>query len=246
MSSENDLGFWSMASHGASFLNVKTGFSDVVLEYVYQKYLAGHVLRDATGKSKQFEREDLYMAVAFLKQYPRQGCFDNLAPHHKPRSDRYVRWIVWHTVAFLADNMVEITVDHFDHPGNHVPHFPEHVVGGVDTFPVFALGGPHRNQPKYKANVFKFQAYVSHLGFIGFLSGPHPGAFSDTTLARHYHPRGQRTYLADLAYVSVPFCLPPHKGDQTAEEEEFTRVHQWYRARTEHCFAKLHAFSIVD
>ena len=45
--------------------------------------------------------------------------------------------------------------------------------------------------------VVKFQAYVSHLGLFGFV-----------TLARCYHPKPGRTYLADSAYISVPECLP--------------------------------------
>ena len=35
---------------GASFLNVKTGFSNEVAEYVYEKYRAGRAFTDVIGK----------------------------------------------------------------------------------------------------------------------------------------------------------------------------------------------------
>ena len=111
------------------------------------------------------------------------------------------------TAPLCAHVLVSISELHFDHPKNHVPHFPRYVIGGVDTFPVLCKAARHRYQPKYKAYVVKFQAYVSHLGLFGFVSGPHPGACSDATLARRYHPTPGHTYLA-VVQIETRRCLP--------------------------------------
>ena len=75
--------------------------------------------------------------------------------------------------------------------------------------------GAKRYQPKYKANVAKFNCIVSNQGYIAFISGPHPGAMSDTTLARLYRPvlKNNDTLLGDKAYESIPNVLPPIKGE---------------------------------
>ena len=242
--------YWTLACGGASFAKVKLGVPFPVLEYVYLQYMSGHTVHLRCGQPlRELTREFLYCTVAFLKQYPQQGNFQTLAAAHQPRGDSFVRSMVRATISFLGDKMVEVNEAHFSHPSNHVPHFPSNVVGGVDTFPIFSLEKKHRYQPKYKAAVLKMQAYVSHLGMFGFISGPHPGAASDTTTARRYHPEGDFTFLADLAYISVPHCLPPYGAERCEASEacsEFTRIHQWYRARTEHAFARLHHFGIID
>ena len=75
---------------------------------------------------------------------------------------------------------------------------------------------------------------------FAFVSGPHPGAFSDTTLPRHCRPalRPDMTILADLAYMSVPNCLTPIKADHvlSVDEEEFNRIVQFYRVRMDDSF----------
>eukprot|EP00667_Euglena_gracilis_P029445 EG_transcript_39061 len=149
--------------------------------------------------------------------------------------------------------MREISEEHLLHCNNHVPHFPKNCPGSVDTVPIFVCQGPHRYQPKYSHSVVKFQCVVTHLGFLAFLSGPHPGAMSDTTLFRQYRPNlpllGLQDHylLADLAYLSVPNSLPPIKGNNlTPEESEFNRCHQFYRARCEQYFAEMHSFAVVS
>ena len=52
-------------------------------------------------------------------------------------------------------------------------------------------------------------------------------------------------WLADLAYISVPHMLPPFKGDQTTDQAEFTRVHQFYWVVLERVFADIHKFGLV-
>ena len=240
--------FWASAASGAYFLNIKVGYPAYVLEFVYQKYLNGCRIVTERGTYMKPNRVMLWVVAAYLKQYPKVGCFDLLAPKHRPMCDRSVRRLVRVGMTYLNGAMREISELHFTHPNNHVPHFPADVVGGVDTFPIFCLRKKHRNQPKYKHAVVKFQSYVSHLGMHGYLSGPHPGAASDTTTARRYHPVGNYTFLADLAYISVPHCLPPFGEDMCQASQlfaEFTRVHQWYRARTEHAFGRLNKFAIV-
>ena len=149
--------------------------------------------------------------------------------------------------------MVEISPEHLLHPNNHLPHFPLDCVGSLDTFPIHIAQGPSRYQPKYAGNVAKFQAFLSHLGLYAYLSGPHPGAMSDATLSRLYRPNlglyGLQScyFLADLPYISIPNMLPPFKGvNQTFWEMEFTRVHQFYRARCEKAFAQLNEFNIIS
>eukprot|EP00667_Euglena_gracilis_P016854 EG_transcript_17674 len=166
--------------------------------------------------------------------------------------DCYIRRLVRRGIDHLATVMVEISMEHLIHPNNHIPHFPKYVLGSLDTFPLVVENGPNRYQPKYKSCVVKFQGAVSNLGLLAFLSGPHPGAMSDTTLARNYVPPYasyglENCYLlADLAYTSLPHLLPPYKGIQTPQQARFTQIHQWYRARAEHYFADLHNFNIID
>ena len=86
------------------------------------------------------------------------------------------------------------------------------------------------------------QDYVSHLGLIGFLSGPHLGACSDLVTARGCHPRGDFTFLAALAYISVPHYLTPRGAERSKSSlacSEFTKLHRWCKARTELAFARL-------
>ena len=96
---------------------------------------------------RELTREFLYCTVAFLKQYPQQGNFQTLAAAHQPRGDSSVRSMVRATISFLGDKMVEVNEAHFNHPSNHVTHFPSNVVGGVDTFPIFSLGKKHKYVP---------------------------------------------------------------------------------------------------
>ena len=79
--------------------------------------------------------------------------------------------------------------------------------------PVWVYKAKNRYQPKYERSVVKYNVVVSHTGHVVFVSGGHPGAMSDTTLARKYSPalRESDIILADLAYVSIPHCLTPIK-----------------------------------
>ena len=52
-----------------------------------------------------------------------------------------------------------------------------------------------------------------------------------------------RVMPCDIYYYtdsSVPNKLPPFKGEQAPDQAEFTRIHQFYRARVERSFADLH------
>ena len=63
--------------------------------------------------------------------------------------------------------MLQIHTLHFEHPSNHVPHFPKFMVGGVDTFRLFAgpvVIGSSRNTPLCPTS-----------GFAGFLVVHTPG-----------------------------------------------------------------------
>ena len=102
-------------------------------------------------------RAMFWVTAAYFKQYPKAGNLDTLAPKRKRIGDRTVRHLVRVGVTYLNRAMREISEWHFAHPNNHVPHFPAHVVGAVDTFPIFCLRKKHRNQPKYKHARFKFQ-----------------------------------------------------------------------------------------
>ena len=84
--------------------------------------------------------------------------------------------------------MVEVSESHLTHPNNGAPHFNRSVRGSWDTFPVQTLAAPRRYQPKYGCYCVKFNAVVSFQGLFSYLSGPHPGSMSDTTIARMYRP----------------------------------------------------------
>ena len=234
--------WWVLMAGGKLAVKPKVGFSPDVCEMIYLKYMYG---------THNMTRLTLWFVLSFLKQYPKVYNYDSLSPTVRRYGDRFVRESVHRGISFLFHSMQEISMEHALHPNNSVPHFPTHCIGSIDTFPVRVHRGRSRYQPKYAGNVCKFQATCSHLGMFCFLSGPHPGAMSDTTLARLYRPNyaayGLQScyWLADLAYISVPQMLPPFKGEQTEWEAEFTRVHQFYRARVERSFADLHKFDIV-
>ena len=172
----------------------------------------------------------LWYVLAWMYEYPKSLAVRTLAPDHihpKPAVNtiwRYIRMGLQHLAAVMA----EISVTHLQHKNNCVSHFPKGVYAAWDTFPIVVQHGPHRYQPKYKGYVTKWQGIVSFLGMFAVVSGPHPGAFSDTTLARHCRPalRPDMTILADLAYMSVPNCLTPIKADHvlSVDEEEFNRI----------------------
>ena len=91
------------------------------------------------GKQETFSRKHLYMTTAILKQYPAQGCFDQLSKRMRALGDGRVHHMVHATILFLGAEMAEISEDHFDPPPptthHHLPHFPEHVIAGFGTFP---------------------------------------------------------------------------------------------------------------
>ena len=231
-----------MAPREVQQLIPKVGVRAEVCEAIYLKYMFGVV-----GMS----RIVLWSWLSFLNVYPKQGCFDDPNPRGVRYGDPWIRTLVNNGIDHLYLHMCEICMDHVFHPNNQISHFPWFCIGPIDTFPIHAPRGQSRFQPKFYKNVVKFQDIVSHLDLLRFFSGPHPGAMSDTTPARIYRPPyallGFANYylLAEFAYLSVPHMLPPFKGDQTTYEEEFTRIHQFYRARAEKVFAGLLNFDIV-
>lgn len=236
--------FWIRGCCNKSSVEPTLGLEAWMCELIWDKYCKPH------GVS----RLSLFFGLTWMKHYPRRKLLPRYHPHHIQRrvgvaaAWNHVQLVLKH----LSDHMVELSMAHLHHPNNSVPHFP-FTLGSWDTFPIFVRHGRGRYQPKYKAPVVKFQGITSHLGFIGFISGPHPGAMSDTTLARLYRPPlgPSDTILADLAYLSVPNCLTPFKKPPTGHDLdvdalEFNRVHQFYRARVEHQFGHLHAWRIIS
>jgi hypothetical protein len=237
--------FWGRACGTLREIKSVIGVTPCEAELIFDKYV-----RPWGGS-----RLELYYTLAWLKMYPKWGQLRKLAPAHLSNTvSPSTMWrIIRRTLRLLALRMTEIDAIHLDHPNNHTPHFPEGVVGSIDTFPVFVQCGANRYQPKYKHYVVKFQGVTNHLGFFAYLSGPHPGAMSDTTLARIWRLAlsAWQTLLGDLAYLSVPNCLTPFKNPQepatlTQDELEFNRIHQFYRARVEHAFGSLHAWGVID
>ena len=150
----------------------------------------------------------------------------------------------------LSSRMVEVTPLHALHVNNGLPHFPG-CVGSVDTYPVKVYDGPHRYAPKYKAPVMKFQVATTNLGFVMFLSGPHIGSHSDTTIYRQFPPplQGDHYLLGDKAYISVPKCVPPIKQNNArfprSHRKEFNRIHGHYRARVEQCIGWIKRWGVL-
>ena len=213
--------FWVKACGGKYLVTAKIGVHWTLAELIYDKYC----------RPGKVPREHLYYVLAWLKQAPSYRCMQTICPCNVQRqpSPSTLRRIVESTLEYLFGVMVEISADHLDHPNNSCPHFPD-TDGGWDTFPIFVLSGAHLYQPKYKHSVVKFNAIVTHLGLCAYISGPHPGAMSDTTIARKYRPglSATHTLLGDLAYLSVPNCLTPFKcppnGSLTHLEDEFNGV----------------------
>ena len=92
---------------------------------------------------------------------------------------------------------------------------------------------------KYKMSVVKFQLVCTNQGMVSYLSGPHKGRESDTTLFRLFPPplRGRAYLLGDKAYVSCPRVLPPIKNNNRrfngAQRTKFNvRLGHW-RSRVE-------------
>ena len=75
---------WASAAGGASFLSVKVGYPAYALEFVHQKYLNGCRIVKERGTYMKPNRVMLWLVAAYLKQYPNVGCFDLLAPKHRP------------------------------------------------------------------------------------------------------------------------------------------------------------------
>ena len=235
--------FWIKGCKGKSNVLPTIGVQPWLAELIYDKY----------GRLAQLSRVHLFYVLAWLKNYPFKSVLPRFGPRHLRIIGKHAAWAhVRVGLSRLSEVMAEIDMCHLRHENNSVPHFP-FTMGSWDTFPAIVRQSKGRYQPKYKAHVVKFQAITSHLGFICFLSGPHPGAMSDTTLARVYRPSLQPddTILADLAYLSVPNCLTPFKKPNKPHELdsdalEFNRIHQFYRARVEHQFGHLHGWKILS
>ena len=88
-------------------------------------------------------------------------------------------------------------------------------VGSIDTFPVKVYAGNGLFAGKYKQSVVKFQLVVTNQGMVSYLSGPHRGRESDTTIYRQFPPPllGNSYLLGDKAYISCPKVLPPVKNN---------------------------------
>ena len=159
-----------------------------------------------------------------MKQYPFSWMLRKFHPEHLPRIGKHAAMQhVTRGLRHLCQVMrTEISPDHFRHPNNEVPHFPG-AIGSWDTFPIRVFSGRGRYQPKYKNAVVKCQGITTHMGLFAYVSGPHPGQMSDTTLARKYRPllRASDTLLADLAYLSVPNCLKSRsdRSEQSRDDQ---------------------------
>jgi hypothetical protein len=176
------------------------GMQPWLIEAIYQKYCLARV-----------SRTSLWMCLGWLKHYPRKHSLPSLAPYHMQRpAVNTAVGLIFSCVMHLGVVMKEIDIQLLYAPGNAVDLFPRFVRGSVDTFPVRVmplfiagqminsamagtLAGPKRYQPKYKGNVAKFSAVVTHLGAVAQVSGPHPGAMSDPIIFRRHPPKLQPT-----------------------------------------------------
>ena len=135
---------------------------------------------------------------------------------------------------------------------NHVPHFPYHVTGIVDTLPIYVPSSHSFSmrrflfQPKYDDTVYKMQLGISLLGDIILWTGPHLGVTSDKTIwesTAAQHPfYSWEVWLADLGYVGClgllykfkkmawRVGLPP-PPDLTQRQQFFNNLHEFYRNR---------------
>ena len=93
-----------------------------------------------------------------------------------------------------------------------------------------------------------------HSGAPMFYSGPHLGVISDNKIYKLYTPplAPGETLLGDKAYcdralehqVVAPIKAQRHRS-LLAAQEEYNRLHGWYRASIEHLFGYLKRFRII-
>ena len=136
-------------------------------------------------------------------------------------------------------------VDRLD-PMNHCVHWPQGLVGCLDTYPCTIatpsdpVAAKLYYQGKYDSAVFKIQIIIDLTGRIVWFSMPHLGVTSDPKIWRHTRPHfnAGEFVLADGAYISCAHCLCPYKAQQgqplAAGEDEVNSLIQLYRARVEH------------
>ena len=105
---------------------------------------------------------------------------------------------------------MEISTEHFRHLNDEVPHF-HGTIGSWDTFPIRVFCSRGRYQPKHKNAVAKFQGITTHMGLFAYVSGPHPGQMSDTTLAQKWLPHAVGRTMFNIAnlFARTLYCHRP-------------------------------------
>lgn len=230
------------AGRGKRRVTAYIGVSPEVAEIIYQKYLA--------RRQPKFSRLSLWILLAWLRQYPHYRRYELLLPRGYFMGCHRIAKLLQTILKVLSARMVEVAPLHALHPNNGVQHFPG-CLGSVDTYPVKVYDGHRRYAAKYKAPVMKFQVAITHLGFVMYLSGPHLGADSDTTIFRRFTPTlpSHAYVLGDKAYISLPKCLPPIKENNRRfprlQRREFNRIHGHYRSRVEQCIGWMKRWAVL-
>lgn len=156
-------------------------------------------------------RDDLMAVLLYLKMSPTADQVPRLLGAGRTTTIEKVT----ECIRFLHDTMHEISWDDRLSEINHCTHYPYYVTFFLDTVPVACYGGiTELYQPKYASPVFKMQVACDAMGRIVFISGPHPGSRSDSTLWKRWGPKsfcGQEVGLADGAYSGNYRLIAPYR-----------------------------------
>lgn len=223
-----------------------TGFSDYILGQLWDKY--GDFMPDVQQGHPAKKEAYFYLCFKFIKHAPRPSHVQSTlwTPHTGHISAKTFERQIQPRLLILGQVMDEVHwTDRLD-PMNHCVHWPNSLVGCLDTYPC-TVSTPSVTeasrifyQPKYHACVFKVQIIIDLNGRIVYYSVPHLGVTSDTKIWSKTRPRFNEGefVLADGAYLSSWHCMVPYKAadgqELTADEDKVNSLIQLYRARVEH------------
>jgi hypothetical protein len=218
------------------FPKFDTGYSDDVLQYVWDSYcgIGSPIIKPI----------DLYRIYQYIHL-----DFTRRQSHHITCSKWYLHYnIINSYLPYLSTHMNEIHWSDRLSPWNHGEYFPVYVTAMTDTTPIFVqqpksstLRSALFNR-KYAWTVYKFQLSVDFLGRIVCFSGPHLGNSYDAHIWRNtgnLHPVLDWEYLlGDGHYGCLPEYIAPHTqpNNGTLSNAQYfdNTVIAHYRSRVEH------------
>ena len=146
--------------------------------------------------------------------------------------------------------MILLWVDCLDE-WNHTPHFPYFVTHYVDSMPIGSIGGALFDvlfNPKYAGHIWKVTVAIDSLGNIVWICPLAPRTSADVLIWDREGPQQAKGHFKDYdlgandgadkgcIHTAVPFI---GRNNLTKQQQEYTDVHGYHRARIEHLFGRL-------